>query len=228
MVVRTIGVHAPAGRVARHRRSGRPVRRVRMHTTPLLGPIEAGPLSILGFRAWRVTGVGVDPLPDPVELRVLVIVWFDAPPAADPLADSPHPPAGDLRVEEVRIGMHPLTERGLIHEPFVARVKICLVDRPIGPACNVVRCRVDGAPEVSEVAIRVVDRLDLRRMRSPEEHCAASEEGFHKIRHIAECLPNDVRDSSFTAKPRERGAQCVAHREPPSVVAVRVSATKLA
>src|SRR5688572_18931466 len=75
---------------------------------------------------------------------MLVVVCLDAPSSADPLADPPQ-----------------LSKLVLVHKPLVPRMKVRFVHGPVRGACDSVRIRSDGAPEVREVSIAVVDRLDL-------------------------------------------------------------------
>jgi hypothetical protein len=81
-----------------------------------------------------------------------------------------HPPAGDLRVEVVRVVLHALLELGLRHEPPMPRVQVRLVHGIVRVMGHLIRGLTERAPEVRQVAIDVVDRLDAWHVRPRQEH----------------------------------------------------------
>jgi hypothetical protein len=64
----------------------------------------------------------------------------------------------------------------------------------------------DASPKVDDAPVDVVDRFDLPRMRTSEEHGSAAEERLYVVRWVAESSPSDMGDATFAAHPRERGA----------------------
>lgn len=59
------------------------------------------------------------------------------------------------------------------------------------------------APEIREIAIDVIDSLDLRWRRATQQHRKGARERLHVIAHVAEALPNDRRNATLAAEPRE-------------------------
>lgn len=81
-----------------------------------------------------------------------------APSASDPLADAPDPPSCDLCVEAVWVsedfGQSFLS---FCDEPVVSCVEVGFGDWPVGPFCDFFWLFLDGAPEVADEAVGVVD-----------------------------------------------------------------------
>jgi hypothetical protein len=69
---------------------------------------------------------------------------------------------------------------------------------PIPPA------RSEPPPEVCDVRILVVDRLGSGLSRAPEQHGQAAGKRLDVVEHVAESIPDQVRDARFAAEPRER------------------------
>src|SRR5690606_25691204 len=91
-----------------------------------------------------------------------------APSIADPERHTPHPPARDFHVVEVRVGQDALAELRLFQQPDVSRVQVRFDDRLIGVRPHGIRLRLHGTPEVRDVGIAVVHCLRLWRVRAGE------------------------------------------------------------
>jgi hypothetical protein len=126
--------------------------------------------------------------------------------------DAPDPPAGDLRVVEVGVAPHPLPELRPAHEPAVAGVQVRLVHRPVRPGRKLLRVRLQRPPEVGDVAVQVVHRLDARLRGPGQEHRHGAGEGLDVVGHVPEPLPHQAGDAAFPPEPRERSAE--GHRFP--------------
>jgi hypothetical protein len=125
------------------------------------------------------------------------------PPAANPLTDAPDPPTGNFSVKIFRIRFHPFEERGLIDQPQVARVHVGLVYRPIGPERDQFRSVLNRPPEVREVTVLVVDRLNPGQGRAPEQDRARTKEGLDVVGHVSKPLPDLRGHSALAAEPWE-------------------------
>lgn len=135
-----------------------------------------------------------------------------APARSDPETLTPHPPARDLRIEELRIGAQLLNARASRrHQPAMARVKIGFVDGIVGIVRDLLGISGEGAPEVREVALDVVYRLNLRWCRTSEQHGERPCERFDVVADGAEALPDQRRDARLPAEPGERGFERSAH-----------------
>ena len=96
--------------------------------------------------------------------------------------------------------MHTLAPIFLRNQPRMARMQVGFIDRPVRMRCYCLRIRLNRAPEVREVAIQIIDRLDLRLMRPPEQHRETPRERLDVVGHVAERAPHDVGDAAFTAE----------------------------
>ena len=82
---------------------------------------------------------------------------------------------------------------------------------PVAPGCYPLRVVLEGSPEVGDVAIDVVDRLDVLAggveglLRTIEEDGTGAKEWFHIVSDLAESGPNHVNCTTLTAEPREWG-----------------------
>lgn len=126
-----------------------------------------------------------------------------APAAANPLAEPPHPPTGDARVEVLGVLPHPLPELHLGHQPAVPGVQVRLVDGPVRVARHLVRCRRECPPEVGEVAVQVVDGLHARRRGPAQQDSEAAGERLHVVGDVPEGRPHQMGSTRLAPEPRE-------------------------
>ena len=130
-----------------------------------------------------------------------------APAVTDPDALTPHPPAGNLCIVEVRLGFHALTKLSLRAKPKVPRVLIGFIHRPIRIPGNHIRGILQSTPEICNHAIEVVDSFSLRQGRPRQQDCARAKKRLDIIRHVAKARPNSRGAARFTAEPRERRSE---------------------
>src|SRR5690348_16741706 len=72
------------------------------------------------------------------------------------------------------------------------------------------RIVLNGAPEVGDEAVLVVDRLDARVMRPVQENSTGPEKRLDVIGHVAEAAPHNVSHAALATEPGERSLK-VAH-----------------
>src|SRR5690606_18206821 len=124
---------------------------------------------------------------------------------SDPAAQPPAPPPGYLGVVEIGIALQlPRQCVAPLNEPSVPGVQVVLVDRPIGVAGDLLRVRLDGAPEIGDEPVCIVDRLAPWLVRTVEQYSPAAEKRLDVVRYVAESLPHNMGDLALSAEPRER------------------------
>lgn len=135
------------------------------------------------------------------------------PAGADPLANTPHPPASNLRVEGIRLALHPLApfrrRRGQ-HQPAMACVQIGFAHRPVTPTRNLIGRRSDRAPEIRDEATGIVHSLDAWHAGPGQQHRRGAAERLHEVRHITEPAPHFQRHAALATEVREWSGQHVA------------------
>jgi hypothetical protein len=140
------------------------------------------------------------------EVRLLVARSLVAtPPAADPCGDAPHPPACNLGVEVIRVGLHALAELFLLREPQVPRLHVGFIDRPIRGQRYGFGIVLQRPPEVGQHAIKVVDGLGVRLIRPAQQNSTRAEERLDVVLDLAKALPNEMGRAALTAEIREGG-----------------------
>jgi hypothetical protein len=117
-----------------------------------------------------------------------------APATTYPTAQAPAPPASNLRIKEVRVAFELRNECLLaIHEPNMPRVQVVLVHRVVGIMRDRFWIGLDRSPEIRNVPIFVVDRLDAIEWKRPtQQNGHTSRKRFHKISNLAEPIPHEV------------------------------------
>jgi hypothetical protein len=113
------------------------------------------------------------------------------PPAPNPKRDAPEPPAGDLRIIIRGIG-HQACRQGvpLRAEPEMPRMQITFVGEPGRMLGGAVRVGGQAPPDVTQMAIQIIDRFNPWGMRAGEEHREGARKGFHVIPDVAQPLPD--------------------------------------
>ncbi len=94
-----------------------------------------------------------------------------------------------------------------MHEPKVPSVEVRLVHGLVGVERHLLRIRLvsgERAPEVRQIVIAVVDRLDSRRVRPTEEDRQGSSERLDVVARVAEPIPDETSHTRFPAEPWER------------------------
>ena len=135
-----------------------------------------------------------------VELRVLVVLRLDAPPAADPHAEAPDPPAG--RSSRRRSRDRRACARGTRPDsPATCAGRACPLLLTGQSAWRATRgVGSDGAPEVCEVPVAVVDRLDLRPRAAAREAPRASPRTVRRSSARCRSAPDHIGDAPFTSE----------------------------
>jgi hypothetical protein len=126
----------------------------------------------------QVRELAVDALPGIAQVRELAGIddflavmnprpGSAAPARADPVAGAPAPPAGNLGVKPIGVSVQIFGQgSGLAHQPRMAGEQIDLVARPVGMVRDGIGVGGDGAPEVGDEAVCIVDggnALAIRR-----------------------------------------------------------------
>jgi hypothetical protein len=71
------------------------------------------------------------------------------------------------------------------------RDKIRLAYRPIGPFSNAIGVKTEGAPEIDEEGVLVIDGFCSWRVRPSEQNREAPAEWFYIVRRVPESIPDD-------------------------------------
>jgi len=131
-------------------------------------------------------------------------IGIRAPARTDPQTLSPHPPTGNLRIEEIGLARQSVdAQSAFSHEPPMPSVKVCFVDGPIGPPGDMFRIGLNRAPEVREVRILVVDGFHAWLVRPTEQDCQAACERLDVILDVAQSWPHQMRGAALAAEPGE-------------------------
>mgnify|MGYP001597965059 CR=1 FL=1 len=128
-------------------------------------------------------------------------------------AHPPRPSASNLGVAEGEI-VHEACWQSLtvLHQPLVDCRHVALMEWAICCSRHALGMRRDGAPEVANEAVEVVDGLGPGPRRGPrEQHGSRAEEGLYVILHGPEPFPDHRRNPTLPAEPREGSDQLIRH-----------------
>ena len=126
------------------------------------------------------------------------------PPAPNPVRQSPHPPARDLHVVEVGIGLHfPAMLHPPLSQPRVPRGQVLVDRRPRGPIGDGFRVGPQGPPEVAQQPVQVAHNLAGARLATVEQHGQRPGERFGVDAGIAQ--PVDQMRSAHRRFPPYQG-----------------------
>src|SRR5262252_110983 len=148
--------------LAMHALPGIPqVHELAMHAPPGIPQVHAPSLDPVAG-VLHLHELALDTLPAPLAT---------APAAPDPAADAIEPPAGHLRIVIGGITHEPRREvLAMGDEPTMAGMLIGFVGGPVTPRGHAIRIGLEGSPDIGQERIFVVDRLDMRRMRTTQQH----------------------------------------------------------
>lgn len=89
-------------------------------------------------------------------------------------------------------------------------VEVGLVDGPVGVMGNLLRIGRNGAPEIRQVSILVVDRFRADGIRPRQEDGQRSGKWLNVIECVAEARPDEMGNARFPTKPRLTGTALLA------------------
>jgi hypothetical protein len=81
------------------------------------------------------------------------------------------------------------------------------VDGPVGMGRDGLGVVLRRAPEVGDVAVEVVDRLNPGRVGAGQQERGRPAEGFNRVVHVPQTPPDERRDFRLAAEPGERGLE---------------------
>ena len=93
------------------------------------------------------------------------------------------------------------------HQPGMAGKQVHLVAGPVSVVRHGLRVSRNGAPEVGDHAVEVVDGFDPLALRRPQQHGGRAGKRLHIVVHKPEGGPHLLAGIGFATEPWERGGE---------------------